>query len=173
MPLIIALMGILIAAYVWSTRVRRARDITVDLADMANDVRLAARRFGFSRKADTHPVDSIDDPNLTITAIAASYLELTDLPTKEQRDYLNVKIRAELRVSQQDADEMSILGRWLMGECGGPQPAIARLGRRLARIGHASDAEALLSILRALSADGMSGKQGDALEELCRILKAS
>lgn len=45
-----AILSIIGAAYFWTQRARNARDMLGDVGDMANDVRLAARRFGFTRK---------------------------------------------------------------------------------------------------------------------------
>ena len=50
MPVLMAILGIISAAYFWTQRARNARDMLGDVGAMANDVRLAARRFGFTRK---------------------------------------------------------------------------------------------------------------------------
>ncbi|HCP80670.1 MAG TPA: hypothetical protein DIT67_03450 [Octadecabacter sp.] len=84
MPFIIVLLGTIGAAYFWTQRARKARDMVNDVADMANNVRLAARRFGFNRKMNVHPVESIEAPRLAIAAIGPARLELDELPTAEQ-----------------------------------------------------------------------------------------
>ena len=68
MPFIIGLIGLTTAAYFWANRARNAANMTNDLAGMASDVLSAARRFGFSRKLNLHPVESIDDPKLATAA---------------------------------------------------------------------------------------------------------
>ena len=50
MPVLMAILGIISAAYFWTQRARNAHSMLGDVGDMANDVRLAARRFGFTRK---------------------------------------------------------------------------------------------------------------------------
>jgi hypothetical protein len=135
MPVLMAILGIIGAAYFWTQRARNARYMLGDVGDMANDVRLAARRFGFTRKMNVHPVESIEDPRLAIAAMANAFIELDDLPTAEQRQLLQVQLRSKLRADADEAEEMEMLGRWFMSECGGADPAIARLSRKLYKIG--------------------------------------
>jgi hypothetical protein len=168
MPFLLALVGIIVAAYVWASRARNAANVATDLADMANDVRLAARRFGFKRRTDIHPAESIEDPNLAIAGIAIAFVELDDFPTQEHRAALNVHLRAQTRVDQETADEMVILGRWLVTECGGASPAISRLSRKLFRLKGAPAFDPLLTIIQN-TLDGQSGlnqRQKEALHEV-------
>lgn len=170
MPFLVALLGIIGAAYFWAQRARNARDVMGDVADMANDVRLAARRFGFSRKMNVHPVESIEDPRLAIAAIGSAFLELDDLPTAEQRKLLQVQIRSKLLASAEEAEEIEILGRWFMTECGGAEPAVARISRKLYKIGGADQMEPLMDILKA-SVTTLSDRQRDALEDITRAMR--
>jgi hypothetical protein len=170
MPFLVALLGIIGAAYFWAQRARNARDVMGDVADMANDVRLAARRFGFSRKMNVHPVERIEDPRLAIAAIGSAFLELDDLPTAEQRKLLQVQVRSKLRASAEEAEEMEILGRWFMTECGGAEPAVARISRKLYKIGGADQMEPLMDILKA-SVTTLSDRQRDALEDITRAMR--
>ena len=89
MPFFIAALGALIAIYFFFVRARNVGHMAGDLVDTAQDVRLAARRFGFRRKTNVHPVETIEDPRLAVGAIATAFVELDDLPTKEQRDALH------------------------------------------------------------------------------------
>jgi len=101
MPFILALLGIIGAAYFWAQRASNARNVVGDVADMANDVRLAARRFGFSRKMNA---------------------------------------------------------------------AIARLSRKLYKIGGAEQMEPLMDILKA-SVTSLSDRQREALEDITRAMR--
>ena len=69
MPVVLFLIGVLTAAGIWFYRVQNARQSAGDLLDAAYDVRLAARRFGFKRKTNVHPVDSIEDAWLAASGI--------------------------------------------------------------------------------------------------------
>jgi hypothetical protein len=54
-------------------RARNAANVATDLVDMAQDVMGAARRFGFRRKANTHPVDSLEDTKVAMAALGISF----------------------------------------------------------------------------------------------------
>ena len=60
MPYIIAQLGFLAGAYFWMIRARAAADAARDLTGVAQDVMAAARRFGFRRRLNTHPVESLE-----------------------------------------------------------------------------------------------------------------
>lgn len=164
------LVGAALALYFFVYRARNAANIAVDMIDMANDVRLAARRFGFRRQANIHPVESIEDANVAITATALAFLELDDLPTQEQRDRLVAEIRDELALSQADAEEMQVLGRWLVAECGGASAAVSRLARKLYKLRGQAAFEPLLSVIKGVTASSksgaLSGRQRDALDDI-------
>lgn len=171
MPFLIALLGIVGAAFYWTNRARNTRDMAGEVLDMANDVRLAARRFGFKRQSNIHPVESIQDPRLAIAAIAAAFIELDDLPTAEDRKRLMVHLRSTLRADAQEAEEMEVLGRWFMTECGGPAPATARLSRKLYKLGGSEQLPPLIEVLKGSVIGDLSDKQRDALDDIQRALR--
>lgn len=174
MPFIIGLLGIIVTAYFWANRARNAGNMARDIADMAGDVRLAARRFGFSRKANVHPVESIEDPDIAAAAITDAFVALDDMPSKEQQQQMMIQLRSVLRVDQDTAQELLVLGTWLVNECGGPMPAITRITKKLYRMEGAQALEPLTQILMGLkSAEGsqMSERQSDAMAEIKTILR--
>ena len=50
MPVILAILGLVLAAGVWAWRIRMARQALDDVSMMAGDVIAAARRLGFRRR---------------------------------------------------------------------------------------------------------------------------
>ena len=94
------------------------------------------------------------------------------LPAREDQHALAETLPRELSLPREDADEMLILGRWLIGECQGPQPAITRLTKRLGKL-DAGAFQQLLPILNDIGtrAGRLTGQQRDALDEIARILK--
>ena len=172
MPVIIAILGAATAFYFLVIRARNGAAIATEMLDMASDVRAAARRFGFKRRTNLHPVESIDDPKLAVSAIALAFLELNDLPTQDQRNAMIVQTQSTLGVSKSDADELMVLGRWLMNECGGADAAISRISRKLQRIDGANSFDALMSLIKSvLPADGLNDKQRDALDDIKRAFR--
>ena len=160
---------------IWVTRMRNAAEMTHELAGVAGDVMAAARRLGFRRKLDTHPVESLDEPNLAIGAIGIAFLELGGLPTAEQQDALLTALQSRTGQSPKDAEETLILGRWLVTESNGPSQAIPRLARRLAKIDRAGSFTPLMAVLddvaQAGRSDGVSDKQRDALTEIAQAFR--
>lgn len=173
MPFILALLSAAAVAYFWFNRARNAADIAGDLANVANDVRLAARRFGFRRRANIHPVESIEDPDVAVAALAAAFLELDDLPTAEQRAALEGGLARSLALPQKDAAELTVLGHWFVGECGTPGQAVARISRKLFKLNGADSFEPLMDVLGAIAAagNGLSYNQKDALEDVKRAFQ--
>jgi hypothetical protein len=165
MHIVIAALGILTAIYFFVIRARNAAEMTTELLDVADDVRAAARRFGFRRTKALHPVDGIEDANTAAATIAMAYLELHGLPTEEKKDALLRSIQHRLQVSHKDAEELMILGRWLMNECQGPSPAIARAARRLYRITGGNPGP-LLDVIGDISEEPLSDQQKDALDDI-------
>lgn len=166
MPFIVAALGALAAVYFFVIRARNAAEMSNELLDVANDVRSAMRRFGFSRRQDQHPVDSIDDPNVARATIAVSYMELHGLPTEETRDALVRAIQSAWDVSAPEAEELTILGRWLMNECNGASPAIARTSKKLVKIDGTGNLDKLMTVLKSVSQDPLSDRQRDALGDI-------
>lgn len=168
MPFILSLIAIAGAAYFWFNRAQNAKDTAVDLLDAANDVRLAARRFGFKRRTNVHPVDDIEDPNVAIATIATAFIELDDLPTQNQRDKLAVQLQYQLNQDTKAAEELMVLGRWLMGQCGRPDAAISRVTRRLYKFDGVHSVEPLMTVLKNLAGENLSDSQSDSIAEITR-----
>ncbi len=171
MPVLIAIVTILAGAAFWYFRLRNTATAAREIADFADDalttVLNAPRRIRFRRQTGMHPVEGVDDPRLAIAAIAQAFLELDALPTQEQRTLLEMKLRSVLKADPEEAREMEIVGRWLMTECNGPRPAIARLTRRLYKIDGAKSQDALFEILGAITPqDGLSPEQENAVSDI-------
>lgn len=176
MPVLIALVSAAVVAWLWYNRARTAGHIAQDLVEAASDVMNAARRFGFRRRANVHPVDSIDDSRVAIAALGCAFLELDDLPTAEQRGALLRALQKHLAMDLTAAEEAVVLGRWLVNECSGPAPAVPRLARRLAKLDRAGSFQPLLSVLNEVSAASggtLSTRQTEALEQVQRAFGIS
>lgn len=174
MPVILAVLAAITGVLFFVLRARNAANAAGDLLDMANDVRLAARRFGFRRQANLHPAESIEDPNIAISGIASAFLELDELPTSDQREALAWEMTKVMGVNKSDADELCVLGRWMVSECGGADPAIARLSRKLFRLSPQSFAPLLTLVSGTLaksSSGGLNARQTDALEDVKRAFR--
>lgn len=175
MPILIALLGIIFTAYIWAQRASAARDVLSDLGNMASDVKAAARRFGFTRKLNIHPVESIEDPNIAAAAIADAFVALDDMPSKEQQAALKLSLGNVLHVGPKGAEELMILGHWMVNECGGPQPAIARISKKLFRLEGSDAITPMMQILEGVTGEGaasLSVHQKEAIGEIKLALRS-
>ena len=171
MPYILGLIGIVTAAYFLVIRARNAAEMTSELAGVASDVMAAARRFGFRRKYNGHPVDSIEDPNLAIGGLGVAFMQIGGTPTEEQKSALLGSLQSRLRVSAQEAEELDVLGQWFVNECNGPAQAIPRLSKRLYKLSQSEHLETMLGLVTdtvAAGSAGLSVQQKEALEDVKR-----
>ena len=174
MPLIMSLFAIAVAGYFWMNRARNAAHIAGDLAGMAQDVLGAARRFGFRRQANIHPVESLQDGNVAVAALGIGYLELGGLPRAEQQEALLRALQVNLAMSHDAAQEAVILGRWLIMECGGAVRGMDRIGRRLYKLQGAASFEPLMHVVKQVAEAGGAStnpQQSEALEQLAQAYR--
>jgi hypothetical protein len=151
-----------------------ARQNPGDAVNMAQDAittaRNAPRRLAFRRQHNAHPVEGIDDARIAICALAQAFIELDALPTLDQRKRLSVLLRTELRCSADEAEEMEVLGRWLVGQCQSPDAAVTRLARRLFKIDGDASWDTLQTMLTSLVEGELSPAQVDAITDMKRAL---
>ncbi|WP_415920945.1 hypothetical protein [Tateyamaria sp. SN6-1] len=166
MHILLGIIGIATAAFFLVLRARRGAEVASDVMDMAGDVAAAARRFGFRHRYNQHPVDSVEEPNLAIAALATAFIALDDLPTRDDRKRLDVALRKHLGLDAKGAEEIEVLGQWLVSECGGAQPAVPRLAKRLHRLGGADSFATLMAVLNAAARAPLSKRQSEALHDI-------
>ncbi len=174
MPFILGLLALIGVAYFWAQRARNAADMTRELAGVASDVAAAARRLGFRRRVNVHPVEGLDDPDVAIAGAGIAFLELGGLPSTEQQDALTRSLQSRLGMDHEKAREALILGRWLVTESNGPQPGLTRLVRKLSKMKGQAGFEPLMLVLRDVTeanAGVLSPQQGDALDEVKHIYR--
>jgi len=175
MHIIIGLLALAGAASFWLWRARNAAEMTGELLDAANDVRLAARRFGFKRKSKIHPVDSIEDARVAGAAIVAALVRQAGRVTPEQEDTWLVQMQSKFNVGKPEAKELSVLGDWLVGQCSTPSNAVPRISRRLAQLAGPAALPDMEEMIQAVfGADGaaLPSAVEDGLTDLRARLKA-
>lgn len=174
MPFIMAVLALAAGGFFWMNRARNAAYFASDLADMAQDVMGAARRFGFRRRANMHPVECLDDAGIAIAALGIAYLELDGLPRAEQQEALQRSLQVNVGQSYEQAAEALTFGRWLVTQCGGPLPGIDRLSRRLWKLRGADSFPDLMAVIQDVSDSGgarPSARQKEALEGIARVFR--
>ncbi len=171
MHIIIGIIGIATAAYFLVMRARHGAEMATELMDVAQDVASAARRFGFRRRQNMHPVESIDDINVAIGALGTAFIALDDLPTQEGRAQLDVALRKHLNLDGPAAQELEVLGQWLVEQCNGPTPAVPRLAKRLRTLGGADAFTPLMRVIQTSATPPLSTRQSEALDDIKRAFR--
>lgn len=174
MPVLLALVAAAAGVLVWIYRARAAAEVAHELADVAADVMAAARRFGFARRRNLHPVDSVERVDVAIGGLALAFLELDGLPDANQKRAAQEAMAATFDLLGKDAEEIMILGHWLVTQCNGPQMAIERLSKRLFQIGGTASLAPLMEVLNAIGNAGggtLSPRQKDALADIARHMR--
>jgi hypothetical protein len=167
MPIIILILTTLGGALFWWVRQNPGQAINA-AQDAVTVARNAPRKLAFRKQTNAHPVEGIDDARIAVCGLAQAFIELDDLPTAEQRTKLNTLLRSELRCAADEAEEMEVLGRWLMVQCQCPDAAITRLSRRLYKIDGGASWDVLQDILSSLVEGELSASQVDAIAVMKR-----
>jgi len=167
MPYLIALFGMASAVIFWYFRLR---DTGANVADMANDVRLAARRFGFNRKANTHPVDSIDDARLAAAGILVIAAESDGAISQSEKDVFLAQCIQAYKCSPVEADEFLFFDRWLANVDPIRDETIRRSLRKLLQLGGAGALADLGGMVCAVG-QADAGKADDNVEDILERLK--
>lgn len=174
MPVLIAIAAAAAAVLWWMYRARTAAGVASELAYAATDVLNAARRFGFRRRANAHPVDGIERVDIATGALALAFVELDGLPSSEMKGALTQALVRQFALVGKDAEEILVLGHWLVGQCNGAQPAVERLAKRLYQIDGSNALQPVMQVLKEVALAGggtLSPRQKDALEDIARHLR--
>ncbi|MEL6952181.1 MAG: hypothetical protein AAFN09_03980 [Pseudomonadota bacterium] len=175
MHILIGLAALIGGALMWVWRIKMAKEAASELSDMASDVMAAARRLGFRRRRQGHPVESIDDAQLAAGALSVALVELGPRLTQEAHIAHLRSLQSHLSMDLTTAEETQTLGHWLVSTCDGPVNAIARIGRQLYTLAGAQSLDAPLKVVGDVAGQmgGLNDAQREALEDLQRIFKRS
>lgn len=170
MPVLLAILSALTVAGIWYYRMQAAKDAADTLLDAANDVRLAARRFGFNMRHKSHPADNVDDPRLAAAGIVLAIAGMDSDLTEDELDALNRQCQSKFDISADEAEEIIILGRWLVGQCVNKDEAVRRLTRRVVEKAGPAAAPDLLDMISQVAGSGLDiDRAQDALATIRRL----
>jgi hypothetical protein len=170
MPFVLAAIAALGAAYFWYLRMQNAKEAAETLFEAANDVRLAARRFGFRRRLNLHPVDSIDDARIAAATVVVALMQIDKLWDQTMEDKLVVQFQSVMGQDREEADELVTLGRWMSDQCATKDDAVRRAGKRLMALAGVKALPDLNTMIdRLLGTTGHSEALADSLETLRRV----
>ncbi len=162
MPILLAILGILGAAAVWYWRIKNASEMSADLLDAANNVRLAARRFNYKRRNKTHPADCVDDPRVAAAAIIVAVGGMETEFSAEHHAAAVVQCQSKFDCPEKDANDIMILGKWIAQQCNTKDEAVRRLSKRLFSLSGAEAGPDLVEMVNAIAK--VDEKPGDSRE---------
>ncbi len=171
MPVLIAILGALAAAGIWYWRLRNAGEIARDLTEVANDVRLAARRFGFRRRANVHPVDCIDDARMAAAGIVMGIAEMDGALTEAEIRTASLQFQSVFDTPKDEADELVTFGRWIANQSPSREEGVRRLSKRLLALAGLEVGSDLVRMVQTVAtADGgaLNEDASDALQTIRR-----
>lgn len=175
MPFLIAIVGLLVAAFVWYNRIKQAGHFAGELKDAANDVRLAARRFGFKRRSNVHPIDALDDARLAAAGIVAATVQMDGMWEQSMWDAMVQQAQSVFDVALDEAEEIVTFARWIAVQGGNPHEAVRRMSRRLKRLAGKDAMADTVQMIRGVSGRGgraLSHDAQEAIETVERVLKS-
>lgn len=173
MHIILGILGALSVGMIWYWRAKMAREAAGELADVANDVRLAIRRFGYMRNYKTHPADCVQDPRLAAAGIAAAVAGMDAPLSQPEIDRLTAEAGAIFGIDSREAVDIAAFGRWIAGQCATPDEAVRRLTKVVRAQAGAEAGPDLLALVEAVAtADGapMGDPERDAQTAIRRGL---
>lgn len=174
MPLVLAALAALVGGYFWYLRYQRARDAAEMLADAASDVRHAARRFGFRRKANIHPAESVEDSRLAALSIVAAMAQMDRPWSTDLSRELTIETQRAFGVRVDEAEEMTVFAKWMSEQSSTYAEIVRRLAKQLGGLGDREIAQNLASMIETVCTkpDGdLSDDVTDALATVNRHLR--
>ncbi|SMR72799.1 hypothetical protein SAMN04488030_1543 [Aliiroseovarius halocynthiae] len=168
MPILGLLGTLIVAGIFWYVRNRGAVGTVEDVVELAGEARRAPRRMRFKRQANIHPVQQCEHPDELVAAYAAAFMEMDGLPSRDAQQASVASLSRLYNTTLQDAEELQAYGRWLMAECGTPEQAIARLGKRLYKLDGSGSFNNLMSVVSDITtaSGGLSARQKEALGQI-------
>jgi len=169
MHIILAIVSIISIIYVVISRIRMTTMLTGKVLDAADEVRLAARRFGYKCRKNQHPIDAINDSKIAIVAAAIAFSELNTIPTHTQRKAYLLHLQVVLGISGAETEELIALGKWLVAECKDRSFALMKLVEKISELGGLSAEVDFLTILRNVQSStniDLSAHQVNALKDI-------
>jgi uncharacterized tellurite resistance protein B-like protein len=174
MPAILAILGMLAAAGFWLYRIRSANDAAREALDMANDVRLAAKRFAYKRSHKTHPIDGVDDPRLTAAGIMSIAAEMDGRITEKEQQVMVEQAASTFNCDKAEAEEMVVFGRWLASQGQNRDETFRRMMKRMISLGGVETIPDMIKMIEAVAvAEGQLNDDGiqDLIDRLLRAAK--
>jgi uncharacterized tellurite resistance protein B-like protein len=173
MHIALAVLAAVAGIAFWIWRVRMAARAASDLLETADDIRAAVRRFGYRRKANTSPLDGIEDGRLAAAGILAAFANMDGGLGRQEIAAIAEECRRSFGCEAEEAAQIGAYGRWLAQQSANMDETVRRLARNLETKLTGEEKEQLFGMIeRVASIDGggLSDGQRRTLQNLARQL---
>ncbi len=170
MHILLAALGLLAATAFWIYRIRQAADSTRVVLDAAQDVKAAARRFGFKTRANQHPIDGVDDPRITAAALLVLVAETDGGISTNERDSILEQLQKVFDLPAVEADELFLFAKWLANQSSNPDDMLRRLIRRTVHLGGRNTIPDMIGMVKAVG-EADTGTMTDDTSQVIAKLK--
>ncbi len=174
---VLILTGAALTAFLLQRRLQRGAYINRGILDAPKDQRAAAKRLGYQAQPNVHPIRSVSDANLCITALATAFAGMDEYASQARHDAMDLSLRKHLKLTIDVARDMQTFAPWLVAQGGGSSLAFERLTKHLKQLDHGPYFAKLMSVLGDVAAAGSRGmpsaQQADSLGALARIFRTA
>ncbi|MEH6644145.1 hypothetical protein [Sulfitobacter sp.] len=173
---ILILGGLIAVGFLTYRRFQRGAYLAGDMSVAPAPVRAAAKRLGFHAQPNVHSIVSVPTAELCVAAMAVAFAQMDDKVTPDE-DVIITSLKKHLQLEQQEAQDMALMGPWLVEQGGGPTPAFERLTKRLKQLDHGPVFSKMMNVIGDVKAAGTKGmasaRQADAMGTLARIFRTA
>ena len=159
MPVIIAIIGLLVAVLISYDRTKRARGVAGESEHAADDV---------------HPIDAIEDSWIATVGISVAAVQMDGLWNESMYNAVLEKSQTVLGMDLDEAQGVVSLSRWIVDQGNNPHETVRRMARRLKQLeGQDAMADTVQMIRGVCGRDGrdLSHNAKEAIETVERVMK--
>jgi len=154
-------------------RMQQASNAVRDVANAADDVRGFFRRWAWRRKADTNPLDAIEDAREAAVVMMIVVAQADGALTERERLAILAQMSEHFGATSRQSEELLARGRWLVQDKADPAEIFRRLTPTIRKSCGPKEQQDLLAMLRTVAAaDGTvdEGVKHD-IANLAHVLK--
>lgn len=150
MHILLALLAVVAGAAFWIYRARQAADSTRVVLEATQDVKAAARRFGFRTRANQHPTEGVDDPRVTASALLVLTAETDGGISRAEQAAILEQLQTVFQLSAADAEDLYVFSKWLANQSSNPDDMIRRLIKKTVNLGGRDTLPDLIQMVTAV-----------------------
>jgi uncharacterized tellurite resistance protein B-like protein len=154
MGILMGLLGAMAAVGVLLWRLNVASQAARDLVNTADEARGFFRRLAWSRKVKKHPLDMVEDPRESATAMLVALAQHKGPLTEAQERLILSEMVSNFGLPTEEAREMLARARWLTKDAGDVHHTLARLAPAIESKCSVEEKRDLIGMLKVVADPG-------------------